>query len=85
MKHLFIIVFILIIIKLNDGMQFRAGFYSREDFPNRITTSGVSGITMDQQLNGQPGNVQIAVDPRIIPIFSNLTITLWNGTIVNIT
>ena len=82
MKFLLTLTFVLLISKLTEETQFRVGFYSRELYGTRAPTSGVHGITMDQQLSGQQGDVQVAVDPNIIPIFSDLIITLWNGTIV---
>lgn len=73
--------------KLKDSEQphaisYRATFYSREETNNNLPSSGVRGSTLDEALRGY-GLLQVSVDPNEIPLFTRMTIVLWNNTVVN--
>ncbi|RNA26606.1 peptidase M23 [Brachionus plicatilis] len=58
--------------------DFTATFYSKEEVQGHMPASGVRGSTLREALVGN-GLLQVAVDPKIIPMFTRFNVRLWDG------
>lgn len=65
-----------------------ATFYSREETMCHLPKTEVHGLTLNETLAGQEspqcgepyiGRLQCAVDPSVIPLLTEFTLSLWNG------
>jgi 3D (Asp-Asp-Asp) domain-containing protein len=60
-------------------VPFEATFYSKEEVKGHIPSSGIRGSTLSQALKGN-GLLQVAVDPKVIPMFTQFNVILeWDG------
>jgi 3D (Asp-Asp-Asp) domain-containing protein len=59
-----------------------ATFYSREETNNNIPAGGVRGSTLKEAKQGE-GVLQVATDPKVIPMYTKMKIKLWDGDLVN--
>jgi 3D (Asp-Asp-Asp) domain-containing protein len=64
-------------------LTLKATFYSREETQGNLPASGISGATLQEALNGS-GLVQCAIDPDLIPMLTEFTLTLWDQTSVRV-
>lgn len=62
----------------DSPLTLKATFYSREETQGHLPASGIPGATLQEALGGE-GLLQCAIDPDVIPMLSEFTITLWNG------
>ncbi|GET37438.1 3D domain-containing protein [Microseira wollei] len=65
----------------NAPLNLKTTFYSREETQGHLPASGISGATLQEALNGS-GLLQCAIDPDVIPMLTEFTLTLWDGTSV---
>ncbi|WP_375500270.1 3D domain-containing protein [uncultured Nostoc sp.] len=72
-----------------NPINLEARFYSMEETNCHPPASGVHGVTLKAALAGQlqsrcqgqsVGRLQCAVDPKVIPLLTNFTLVLWDGT-----
>jgi|GEM_PF-688589 len=63
----------------NAPLNLKATFYSREETQGHLPASGIPGATLQEALNGS-GLLQCAIDPDVIPMLTEFTLTLWNKT-----
>ncbi len=66
----------------NAPLNLKSTFYSREETQGHLPASGIPGATLLEALSGS-GLLQCAVDPDIIPMLTEFTLTLWDGTSVH--
>ncbi|CAF0747072.1 unnamed protein product [Brachionus calyciflorus] len=59
-------------------IPFEATFYSKEEVKGHMPSSGVRGSTLKDALVGN-GLLQVAVDPKVIPMFTRFNVKLWDG------
>lgn len=59
-------------------VDFTATFYSKEEVQGHMPSSGVRGSTLREALVGN-GLLQVAVDPKVIPMFTRFNVKLWDG------
>ena len=60
-------------------LNLEATFYSREETQGHPPATGIFGSTLQETINGQ-GRLQCAVDPEVIPLQTEFTLKLWDGT-----
>lgn len=72
----------------SNQINLEARFYSMEETRCHTPASGVHGVTLRAALAGQSqsqcpgqsiGRLQCAVDPNVIPLLTNFTLMLWDG------
>ena len=71
MKLVFFVTLLLYNLVAADCNSFVASFISKQSNPP-LPSTGVQGITMNQQIGGVEGYVQISVDAGVVPINSKL-------------
>jgi 3D (Asp-Asp-Asp) domain-containing protein len=63
--------------KVRRGYYTKATFYSAEEVRGHMPAGGVRGVTLSQAIRGD-GLLQVATDPRYIPMYTRMKV-VWEG------
>ena len=64
--------------QIKEKLSMTATFYSNEETKGQIPAGGVHGVTLKEAIRGD-GLLQVATDPKLIPMYTRLKVKLWDG------